>query len=215
MTKDKSDGEVLLEGAYDLETPEDSVNFYRDFSSTYDTDFAEALGFTLPNRVAHTYLRARNPNDTPIADLGCGTGLVADALRDTDVVIDGLDISLEMLEKADKKNTYRNLLQIDLTKSVAGHENVYKAVLSSGTFTHGHLGPEAIDMAMRLGQSGCLFVLSINLAHYGTLGFGAKFISLSEIGTIYDFHTEEVAIYNNPDHDHSTDRALIVSFRKA
>lgn len=214
MTNNKSEGQVLLEGAYGLTTPEDNVTFYRDFSESYDSDFADALGFTLPAQVAQTYMLSRIQGDVPIADLGCGTGLVADALGDLAADIDGFDISVEMLEKAGLKGIYRDLFQIDLTKSVEGHEDVYMAVLCSGTFTHGHLGPDAIDMALLLGQTECLFVLSVNLIHYDTLGFGDKFMSLIESDAIKDFHKEEVAIYANSDHDHSADRALIVSFRK-
>ena len=153
-------------------------------------------------------------SDSPIADLGCGTGIVGEALGASSGPVDGMDISKEMLNAAAGKDVYRDLLQVDLTKSVTPHQDIYGAVLSSGTFTHGHLGPEAIDMAMLLGKAGCLFVLSINQQHFQTMGFDAKFETLQHTNAIHNFITTEVDIYTKQDHDHSGDKALIVSFRK-
>ena len=178
MNASEDKGKSLLENAYRLSTPEDNIAYYREFSSTYDQDFAEALGFALPHLVVEQFQKLKTSADSPIADLGCGTGIVGEALGTSSGPIDGMDISNEMLSAAAGKDVYRDLLQVDLTKSVTPHEGNYGAVLSSGTFTHGHLGPEAIDMAMRLGKAGCLFVLSINRLHYQKLGFAAKFKAL-------------------------------------
>ena len=208
-------GKSLLENAYRLSTPEDNVAYYREFSSTYDQDFAESLGFALPRLVVDTFLKRKSSADTPIADLGCGTGIVGTTLGASSGPVDGMDISQDMLATAAKKHVYRNLYQVDLTKNVDGHGGHYGAILSSGTFTHGHLGPDAINMALRLGSRDALFVLSINLVHFDSLGFAAKFDALKKSGAIVDFNTSEVGIYTKQDHDHSGDKALIVDFRKA
>lgn len=207
-------GKSLLENAYDLASPADNVAYYRQFSSTYDEDFADTLGFALPQIVVQIFQKYSTQTDTPIADLGCGTGLVGVELSAKHGAVDGLDISLEMLATAEAKNVYRHLIEVDLTKSVDTLKAKYGAVLSSGTFTHGHLGPDAIDAAISLGKSKCLFVLSINKDHFETHGFGDKFRALQSESQITEFSTEEVAIYSKSDHEHSGDRALIVSFRK-
>ena len=41
----KSKGQTLLENAYKLETPQDNKVYYDEFAETYDTEFAEALGW--------------------------------------------------------------------------------------------------------------------------------------------------------------------------
>lgn len=215
MSANESKGKSLLENAYRLATPEDNISYYRDFSASYDEDFAEALGFALPNEVARVF-RARQPDfNGRVADLGCGTGLVAEALQDIGLTIDGLDISEAMLQVAATKGFYDELIQLDLTRSIDEHADTYQAVLSSGTFTHGHLGPEEISKAIQLGQRGCLFVLSVNLEHYQSRGFEAKFRALLADNLINGFVTDEVSIYATSGHEHSTDRALIVSFIKA
>ena len=215
MSASENKGKSLLENAYQLSSPEDNVAYYREFSTSYDEDFVEGLGFALPRLVVERFLSLKAGDDTPIADLGCGTGAVGQTLKNLAGPIDGMDISPDMLEAAANKNTYRDLHKVDLTKNVDGHEGNYGAVLSSGTFTHGHLGPDAIDMALNLGAKGCLFVFSINQAHYHSHGFAAKFDELLGARVISDFSMTEVDIYSKPDHDHSGDRALIVDFRKS
>jgi predicted TPR repeat methyltransferase len=214
MPSNKDKGKRLLENAYNLATPADNVVFYREFSATYDDVFAGALGFALPQIVTRVFRDHALTTNKPIADLGCGTGLVGVELAPKFTPIDGLDISAEMLASAKAKGVYRNLIQVDLTKTVEPTGPKYGAVLSSGTLTHGHLGPDAIDTMILLGKPNCLFVLSVNKAHFETHGFGKKFRTLQSEGAITAFTTEDVAIYTEIDHDHSGDRAFIVSFRK-
>jgi len=215
MTTDEDKGKSLLENAYRLATPTDNIVYYKDFSSTYDRDFADDLGFRLPYEVSRVFLARRPSTVGPIADLGCGTGLVGQCLHPLAVDVDGLDISKDMLSVAMSKGVYRRLIELDLTKSVGDLAYTYSAVLSSGTFTHGHLGPDAIDTAIKLGLDGCLFVVSINATHYKTQRFDTKLQTLLTDETIHDLRVEDVAIYSRADHDHSSDRALIVSFLKS
>ena len=122
---DETKGKSLLENAYRLATPDDNIAYYRDFSDSYDQDFADSLGFALPTEVARVFLARRMDDQGPVADLGCGTGLVGEALHGKVSEIDGLDISTEMLSVARSKGVYNALVQIDLTKSVEGYEQAY------------------------------------------------------------------------------------------
>ena len=47
-----------LDAAYRLKTPEDSVRLYRDWSGSYDADFAQAQGYRLPAAVAEGFADA-------------------------------------------------------------------------------------------------------------------------------------------------------------
>ena len=42
----------LLKGAYDLETPEDNILYYKGFSKDYDRVFAAGLKYSYPKYVA-------------------------------------------------------------------------------------------------------------------------------------------------------------------
>lgn len=213
MSQPDNRGQILLENAYALSTPEDNREYYADFAEHYDDTFAQNLGYRLPDLTAKRFLELRTPNDTPIADIGCGTGLVAQALR-IGVPIDGYDISAEMLDAARRKGHYRDLYEVDLTQDLNPDLPLYGAVLSSGTFTHGHLGPDALMRLLSLGRPEALFVLSINTAHYVKLGFERVLESLLSTKQIRDLSTPEIRIYTREDHDHGEDTAFLCSFRK-
>ena len=54
-------------------------------------------GHRYPKIIAEAYLRLATADDAPVADIGCGTGIVAAELKLATDQIDGMDISPEML----------------------------------------------------------------------------------------------------------------------
>ena len=76
---DTDPGAALLAGAYALETPDQHVAYYRDFAQHYDLTFADGLGYVYPLAIAAA-LQGMTLPDGRILDIGCGTGLVADAI---------------------------------------------------------------------------------------------------------------------------------------
>ncbi len=214
MAQDK-DGQRLLEGAYDLSTPEDNIAYYREFAGNYDSEFAHSLGYIYPKALADLYIKTKGSNDTPIADIGCGTGLVAEALNMPPSEIDGIDISHEMLEVATSKNLYRALYCADLTETIEPLPKDYGAVLSAGTFTHGHLGPEPLITLLSLVRPGALFCIGVNQAHFDTAGFGNVLSEMQNSGLITRPQIDVVKIYEDGNHDHSRDKALLMLYRKA
>ena len=93
-------------------------------------------------------------------------------------MVDGFDISPEMIAVAKTKNVYRNFFELDLTQPVLGVPNDYAALISSGTFTHGHVGPNSFDELLRITKPGGLFVLSINSKVFIKGGFQEKFLKI-------------------------------------
>jgi len=211
---DKKVGKELLENAYQLETPDDNVNYYGKLAESYDGDFAQGLGYALPLAVAKEYRRVARNDDDPIVDIGCGTGLLAEALDDKEIVIDGLDISDAMLAIAKTKNLYRHLYPVDLTEPLAPHLCNYGAVLSCGTFTHGHLGADAMVRLLGIGRRSALFVLTVNKEHYQKMGFQSALDSLQQNQQLCEFSSKEIDIYTG-EHEHAGDKGLLLSFRKS
>ncbi|MEO0975670.1 MAG: methyltransferase domain-containing protein [Pseudomonadota bacterium] len=210
---DDDKGKALLENAYKLSTPEDNKAYYAEFADTYDGDFADALGFVYPQAIARIYAEKAGPDDVPVADIGCGTGLVAEALGLPVVQVDGMDISAEMLERATAKALYGRTFEIDLTGDLTAISNGYGAVLSSGAFTHGHLGPDVLISLLSIARSGALFVIGVNRAHFGDHGFDAALAGLVREGRITEPAVDEIRMYSKEGHDHSADIAFAVSFR--
>ena len=65
-----------LKDAYSLKTPEDSINLYKTWASTYDDDFAKQNDYRSPIEIAKFFAQYSNNEDTPILDVGAGTGLI-------------------------------------------------------------------------------------------------------------------------------------------
>ncbi len=213
--QDKSSAQALLENAYALKSPADNVAYYRAMAEAYDGDFAVNLGWAYPHSIALAYQRQALPTDLPVADIGCGTGFVAAELRLAPDQIDGMDISPDMLAIAKTKSLYRALYEVDLTGPLDAIAQTYGAVLSAGTFTHGHLGPAPLENLLQIARSGALFVIGVNQQHFAAQGFAQTLAALHTAGRISAYQTEEILMYSIPGHVHSEDRALILTFRKA
>jgi len=212
---EKSAGQTLLENAYKLSTPDDNVEYYNAFAASYDTDFADTLGWHYPAAIAAVYRDAATANDTPIADIGCGTGLVASALNFPREQVDGVDISAEMLRVSEEKQLYRSLYKVDLTKSLDEITNDYGAVLSAGTFTSGHLGPEPLESLLDISRANALFVIGVKKAFFQEAGFEPILRDMETGGLIKDLQVAEVPMYAKAGHDHSADTAFALIYRKS
>lgn len=204
-----------LDGAYALKTPEDSVRYYRDWADSYDTAFAGAMDYVYPAAVAERFAELAGATDSPVLDIGAGTGLVGAELGARGIArIDALDISGEMLAVAMGKGCYRDRIVADLTAALAIDGSTYGGLVSAGTFTHGHVGPVAFDELLRVARPGALFVIGINAAVYESAGFRQKFAELAP--GLRDFRIEEARIYGeSADPAHRGDTAQLAIFRKA
>ena len=147
-----------------------------------------------------------------VLDIGCGTGLVAAEMNLPRHQIDGFDISQAMLDVAAEKALYRQLHAIDLTAPITLSVR-YGALVSAGTFTHGHLGPEPLANILTLAKPGALFVIGVNAQHFEAHDFGGVLDRLAAERRIRDISLETVGIYDRPDTPHGKDEAQILTFR--
>ena len=167
--------------AYSIKTPGDSKRLYRKWAKTYDKDFAINSNYQSPKKISNYFNKYTKNTDTPILDVGAGTGLVGKLLNTKNKKeIIGIDISLEMLNQAKLKGCYSSLIEADITKKIPLKNNTIGAVVSAGTFTHGHVGADAFDELLRITKPGGLFVLSINSKVFIKGGFEAKFLSIKK-----------------------------------
>jgi len=210
---------ISVDDAYAVETPADSIRLYADWAGTYDADFVASEGYVYHQRVAEILLRQRSLISGPVLDIGCGTGVVGVCLRDGGIdVVDGIDISSQMLAECGKKKTrdkipaYRKLMQADLTKTLNIPDSQYAGLVSAGTFTRGHLGPGALDELWRIAAPGALCAIGINSKHYKSMGFGERLSADVVNGTITKPDLIEVDIYSaqTGNMEHASDKALIV-----
>jgi len=173
--------------AYKLSSPKDNKAFYNDWASRYDTDFYDDIdrenrGY--PKKVADIYFRMAKNYNTPIADIGCGTGALGKHFMSTNFIIDGFDISSGMLSEAKKKGYYRNLHECDLTKTEQLPKQKYRGLISCGAFTFGHLGPAYLSGIIQMLKKGGLGVLGVNKGHYLKNGFENEIRNLESSGVL-------------------------------
>lgn len=210
--------ELGLKGALGLTGPEACLAYYRDWAANYDSGFAEGMDYQLPAHVAAAFMATGAKG--PVLDIGAGTGLLAEALRGMGLAgeVDAVDFSAEMLARAGGKGLYRHLVQADITRPIALPRQ-YRGIVSSGTFTAGHVGPEAIPNLLALALPGAQLALSINRRVWTAAGFDRALDDLSNAGLIAGLQLIEVEVYGTSardvDAEHATDRALIALFQAA
>lgn len=201
-----------LADAYALRTPDDNRRLYADWAATYDQGFAGPQDYLLPGHVARAF--AAMGGTGPVLDIGAGTGLVGEFLAKAGIgPVDGIDISPEMLDVARRKGCYRSLVVADVTAGLKVPSDRYQGVVSSGTFTLGHLGPAALDELVRIAAPGAPVAISVYEPHYFAQDFAAALDRFA--ARIARLANEVLPIYGPGGDDlHRDHRAVIVRFRK-
>ena len=200
-----------LDNAYDINGPDEARTLYGKWAATYDDSFGAGWGYIAPREIAGIF-RQLNDGNTPVLDIGAGTGLVAEHLDGLET--DALDITPEMLEVARGKGLYRDLITADLTQPLDLPDTTYGGVISCGTFTHGHIGPECLPELLRVTRPGALFVCGTIAPVLDGLGFGSALARLVAAGRIEPVRFREIPIYEGADHPHAADRGLVMAFRR-
>jgi len=214
-----SEDALGLDEAYSVKTPDDNRRLYAKWAATYESSFVDAKQYRYPKAIAEVFNDVV-PAVTRILDIGTGTGLTGmyvTRLRPA-VVIDGMDISPEMLAQAKLKTredgsvVYRELYERDLTKAVPNENSTYQALFSSGTFTHGHLGPECLRNLLPLLANDGWLVVGVNNEHFESKGFAGELDSLVALGAIQTPEIMRIDVYE-PGSVHYGDQARVIITR--
>lgn len=202
---------------YDHKSSAEHRAYYEAWAETYDEDFAARESYDYPARVAAILAAVSVAADSPIADVGCGTGLVGRALAALlpGMSIEGLDISPAMMQVASVIGCYRALHEADLSEGFGKLNGHFGAVISTGTFTLGHLGPEALRPTIELGRPSALFVIGINRQHFLEQGFAEELAALAASGLISEYDVLPVPIFGEPLPQDDIRTGNVVVFRRA
>ena len=128
---------------------------YKNWASDYESDVINLAGYVGHLITSELLLNYLGNNESTVLDAGCGTGLVGEILYKNNFCnIDGVDFSQEMLNIAHQKNIYQSLKLVDLTKKLDYENDSFDAIICAGTFTCGHVGPEALREMVRITKQG-------------------------------------------------------------
>ncbi len=178
-------GKRFLADAYGLDDKEHMVEFYEKWADDYDHQMMDNLRYLSPGRIAQLLIDHLSVPQPEILDIGCGTGLTSLPLHDHGFDrIDGLDFSADMLRVAGERNIYRQLIEADLNQPLTIADSSYHAVISSGTFTHGHVDATPLDEIFRILEQNGLLTCTIHMALWQTHRFEGHLNQLVDEGSI-------------------------------
>ena len=166
---------------YKLTTPEEILKYYEDWTkkNKYNQDMVD-LNYVAPKETVLVLKKYIQDNDCKILDAGCGTGLVGiELVKNGYFNLDGVDFSQNMLDLI-PKDIYKKTEKIDLNKPLKFETNIYDAVMCVGTFTYGHVKPEALEELIRIIKNGGLICFTINEGIYEKYGFDKKIEEISK-----------------------------------
>ncbi len=181
---------------------------YDDWAATYDAEMAKA-GYRHPS-VGLALLARHAPRGTgPVLDAGCGTGLLGDWLGILGFApVEGLDLSAGMLEVARGKGSYAALHQLALGGALPFADGAFAAIISTGVFTTGHVGAEALPELARVTRVGGPLVLTVKTVLW-TGGFAEALASMPELELV-----EETAPYVSMPGEEGTVPSLAIALRR-
>jgi predicted TPR repeat methyltransferase len=154
--------EKFLDKAYGARDAASTRSLYDDWAASYEAEIGEN-GYATPGRCAEALAKYCDDKTKPILDFGCGTGLSGLALKVAGFeVIDGMDLSADMLAQANDKGVYRTLNHIEADSPLTHAPDDYAAIAAIGVIGAGAAPIAVFDTLMRgLGKGG-LFVFSFN-----------------------------------------------------
>lgn len=162
---------------------EDIEAGYRHWASNYDSDLVEKAGYVAPKHCAETLADLIPSREQKILDAGCGTGLVGQHLSEFGfTTIDGIDYSPDMLEQAAAKGCYSELMRADLNEPLEIPDNAYTATACVGTFTAGHVAPDALHELVRVTRPTGSVCFTVRDSFWEETAFGSVIDDLMRLG---------------------------------
>ena len=165
---------------YKLKTTDEVMKYYDEWGkeNKYDKDM-EDWNYTGPKETSKIFNKYSSNKDIKIYDAGCGTGLVGVELKKYGFSnFYGADLSQKLLDLV-PKGLYQTLDKVDLNKSINKNDNSYDAVMCVGTFTFGHVKPQALDEFIRITKNKGLICFTINEGIHEKYGFDKKIKQLN------------------------------------
>ena len=165
---------------YKLKTSKELLKYYQDWTDNnqYNKDMVD-WNYTAPKETVSILKKYVFNKNSKILDAGCGTGLVGIELKKYGYTnIAGVDFSQNMLDLV-PQSIYKKIEKIDLNKALKFKDNIYDVIMCVGTFTYGHVKPQALDELIRITKKKGFICFTINEGIYEEYGFDNKIKELS------------------------------------
>ena len=114
--------------------------FYDNYAKSYDQKLVDSLQYQAPRVILAAlqqhYQENFGQDKFDILDLGCGTGLCGQAVQPMAKRLDGVDLSSQMLAKAQQRDIYNELAVADIYAFMAKKAGCYDVIVAAGVFEH-------------------------------------------------------------------------------
>ena len=167
---------------YKLKTTDEVMKYYDEWGekNKYDQDMVD-WNYTGPKETSKVFNKHVSDKNIEIYDAGCGTGLVGLELKKYGFSnFQGADLSQKLLDLI-PKGIYQKLKKVDLNKPIAEEDNSFDAVMCVGTFTFGHVKPNALNEFIRITKNKGLICFTINEGIHEEYGFDKKIDQLKNV----------------------------------
>jgi len=141
----------------------DPEEHYDLWAKQYEKELLEDYGYCahiIGSKAFSTYELRKS---CKIIDIGCGTGLVGEELKSSGFLnIWGLDVSSKMIAIAKKKQIYRQFYQKKIENLEGFISKPFEALICVGSFGLGHIGPESLELLVKLVEKNSLIIIFMN-----------------------------------------------------
>jgi len=184
--------------AYNLEDAESMKEFYAKWAEDYDNQMLNKLSYASPRKIAAAMQSHLQEKDTSILDVGCGTGLTVAGLAEAGYTnLYGIDLSRDMVEVARSRGVYTDLAVADVNRPLNYEDGFFGGVISSGTFTHGHVGPEPLVEICRILRSGGILACTVHQDYWQSMSFDQAFNDLEQSNVLERLSLQMESYYDD------------------
>ncbi len=142
------------------------ANLFNNYALYYDQHLQKTLQYTLPYKIAQLLHQLLPKQVQDAIDLGCGTGLSGNVIREWCQHLTGVDLSSKMLAEARNKAIYDVLIESELISFLQQDTKQYDLIIAADVLPYlGDLRPLWMAISSRLNAHG-LFVFTHEISEH-------------------------------------------------
>ncbi|MEE3002866.1 MAG: methyltransferase domain-containing protein, partial [Pseudomonadota bacterium] len=110
------------------------TDLFDQYANTFEQHLEKILQYKAPKIIYETLVKfndIENCKNLDICDVGCGTGLMAEELKQHSKKLIGVDLSSKMLEKASVKKLYTDLVESDISVYLSQHKLEFDYIIAA------------------------------------------------------------------------------------
>lgn len=114
------------------------TGLFDDYADHFEEQLVQKLAYQIPAKLKQAFVSFLGNSEKfeSLLDLGCGTGLVAEAFHDLATCLTGVDLSEKMLDQARKKGIYGQLYKAEIRDFLKQPPSTYDLVVAADVLVY-------------------------------------------------------------------------------